>query len=62
MSKSEIMSEIPKLSHSDRRDILRLLLDSEEEAQIITACDQLAIERFQMLDRIEEEDATNSSR
>lgn len=56
------MSEIPKLSRSDRQDVLRLLLELEEETQMIAACDRLAIERFQILDRMEEEDAANSSR
>ena len=29
MSRAEIISEIPKLSHADRREILRCILDAE---------------------------------
>ncbi len=29
MSRAEIISEIPKLSHADRREILRCLLEAE---------------------------------
>ena len=29
MSRAEIISEIPKLSHADRREIMRCILDAE---------------------------------
>ena len=41
---------------------MRLLLELEEDAQTLAECDRLAVERFQMLDRMEEEDAAKSSR
>jgi hypothetical protein len=62
VSKAEIMSQIPKLSRSERREIMRALLESEEDAEVIAQCDRLASERFQMLDAMEAEDEANSSR
>ncbi len=62
MSSAEIISEIPKLSHHDRREIMRCIVEAEEDAATITACDELALERFQMLDAMEAEDEKNSTR
>jgi hypothetical protein len=56
------MSELPKLSHGERREIMRLLMELEQDAETLATCDRLAIERFQMLDAMEEEDRANSSR
>lgn len=56
MSKAEIMSELPKLSRQDRRDILRLIFEMEEDAETLAECDRLAQERFQMLDAMEADD------
>jgi hypothetical protein len=53
MSRAEIVSEIPKLSHADRREIMRCIVESEEDAQMLADCDQRALERFQMLDDME---------
>jgi len=57
MSKAEIVAEIPRLSHQDRREIMRCLIAAEEDAQILSDMDRLAQERFQMLDALEAEDA-----
>ena len=62
MSKAEIISEIPKLSHAERREIMRSILEAETDAQILADCDRLALERFQMLDAMEAEDEKNSPR
>jgi hypothetical protein len=62
VSRAEIISEIPKLSHSDRREILRRIIEAEEDAQTLADCDRLALERFQMLDALEAEDEKNTSR
>jgi hypothetical protein len=56
MSKAEIISAIPNLSHEDRREIIQTILDVEADAQILADCDRLALERFQMLDAMEAED------
>ncbi len=53
MSKAQIISEIPKLSHADRREIMRLIVEMEQNAETLAECDRLALERFQMLDAME---------
>lgn len=53
MSKLEIMAELPKLSHAERREVVRLILEMEQEAETLAECDRLAQERFQMLDALE---------
>jgi hypothetical protein len=50
------MSEIPKLSHRERREIMRLIFQTEPDADTLAECDRLALERFQMLDTMEAED------
>lgn len=62
MSKAEIISEIPKLSHEDRCEIMRLLFQMEQDAETLTECDRLALERFQMLDTLEADDEKNRAR
>ena len=62
MSKEEIISEIPKLSHEERREIMRSIFQAEADVQTMTECDRLALERFQMLDAMEAEDEKNAAR
>jgi hypothetical protein len=62
MSAAEIISEIPKLSHEARREILRCIMEAEEDSVTLAECDQSALEGFQMLDAMEAEDETNSAR
>lgn len=62
MSKAEILQEIPKLSHEERREIVRLIFQMEQEAEVLADCDRLALQRFKMLDALEAEDETNASR
>ncbi|HTV41139.1 MAG TPA: hypothetical protein VMF08_11230 [Candidatus Sulfotelmatobacter sp.] len=62
MSRSEIMSEIPRLSHADRREIMRRIIEAEEDSQTLADCDQRALERFQTLDAMEAEDEKNAPR
>lgn len=62
MSKAEIISELPKLSHGDRREIMRVLFEIEQDAETLAECDRLALERFQMLDAMEAEDEKNAAR
>ncbi len=62
MSKAEIISEIPKLSHADRREIMRLIFQMEQDAETVAECDRAALERFQMLDAMEAEDEKNAAR
>ena len=53
MSRAEIISEIPKLSHADRREIMRCIVEAEEDARTLADCGQRALERFPMLDAME---------
>jgi hypothetical protein len=62
MSRAEIISEIPKLSHEERREIMRCIIQVEKEAATLAECDQMALERFQMLDAMEAEDEKNCVR
>jgi hypothetical protein len=54
MSRAEIHSEIPKLSHEARREIMRCIIEAEGEAVTLADCDRRALERFQMLDAMED--------
>ena len=62
MSRAEIISEIPKLSHEARREIMRCIIEADEDARTLADCDQRALERFQMLDAMEAEDEKNAAR
>ncbi len=62
MSQAEIISEIPKLSHEERREIVRCIIEAEEDAETLTACDRAALENFQMLDAMEAGDEKNAGR
>jgi hypothetical protein len=62
MSQAEIIAEIPKLSHTERREIMRRIFETESDAQTLADCDQRALERFQMLDAMEAEDEKNVAR
>lgn len=62
MSSAEIMAEIPKLSHAARREIMRCLIEAEEDGVTLAECDQRALERFQMLDAMEADDEQNIAR
>ena len=54
MSTAQIL---PRLSHADRREIVRRLIELEEEAQLLVDADLRADANFQMLDALEAEDA-----
>ena len=62
MSKAEIISEIPKLTHQERREIARCIFEMEEDAATLAECDRLALERFQMLDAMEAKDEKHVAR
>jgi hypothetical protein len=62
MSSAEIISEIPKLSHEARREIMRRIIDVEQDAVTLAECDQRALDRFQLLDRMEAENEKNAAR
>ncbi len=55
MSTTQILTELPLLSHSDRREIARRIIELEEEAQTLADCDARADANFQSLDALEAE-------
>jgi hypothetical protein len=57
MSISEIIEELPRLSHSQRRELCQRIIDMEKERAEIEVCDRLAVEAFSDLDRIESGDS-----
>ena len=57
MSKTEILAELPRLDHRERREIARALFDIEADAQTLTDCDRRADEHFLMLDALEAQNA-----
>lgn len=55
MSTAQILTELPSLSHADRREIVRRLIELEEEAQTLADADRRADANFQILDALETE-------
>ena len=63
MSLAEIVSELPKLKHDERRELARRLFDfADEDAAVLADCDRRADERFLMLDALEKEDGQAGAR
>ncbi len=61
MSFSEILEELPNLTHQQRRELgLRLL--SFETDDDLALCDHVAAEGFAMLDQLELEDQLRGAR
>jgi len=59
MTTSEILTELPRLSRGERRQILDRILEIEDEAELLEASRRAADEAFQMLDAMEAEDAAS---
>ncbi len=62
MSAQDIIAELPSLSVQERREIARHIFEMDEDAQILTECGRRADENFQILDRMEAEDAARKAR
>jgi hypothetical protein len=56
MSSSEIMAELPKLTHEERRAICEKILSLEADQEVLESSRQAAVAGFQMLDGMEAED------
>ncbi len=56
MSLSEILDELPRLTHEERRLLARRAL-AEDETGEVAAAEHTAAEGFALLDRLEAEDA-----
>lgn len=57
MSTTEIIQELPKLSHLERRESLSHLMELEVEQEDMEYCEEAAMLGFQMLDGMEEDAA-----
>ena len=56
MSKAEILAELPRLDHTERREIARQLFEMEADSQTLADCDRRADKHFLMLDAMEARD------
>jgi uncharacterized protein YoaH (UPF0181 family) len=56
MSSSEILEQLPKLTHEERRAICEKILSLEADQEALEMPRQGAIAGFQTLDRMEAED------
>jgi hypothetical protein len=56
MSAAQILTELPRLSHVERREIVRRLIELEEDAQALADADRRADANFQLLDALEAQD------
>jgi hypothetical protein len=62
VSASEILAELPKLSHQERRRLAAAIFELEKEATLLRDSDRRADEHFRILDAMEEKDAQAGSR
>jgi len=58
----EILQELPKLSLPERRMLATKLLELEPGRETLETCDQLADESLQILDCMEESDASRNNK
>lgn len=59
MSIAEIIEELPKLTHQERRELCQRIIALETEQEELMACDKAADAGFAELDQLESEDSTN---
>ena len=62
MSKTEILTELPKLAPQERREIVRRIFELEDDVRVLADADRRAAERFAMLDALEAEDGKTKPR
>ncbi len=56
MSSSEIIAELPRLTHEERRAICQKIVALEADQEALDSCRQAAISGFQLLDQMEAAD------
>jgi hypothetical protein len=56
MSSTEIIAELPRLTHEERRAICQSILALETDQEALESSKQAAILGFQMLDQMESSD------
>ena len=57
MSMAEIINELPKLTHRQRRELCQKIIELEAESADIALSDETARQGFAMLDEMEARDA-----
>ena len=62
MSATEILNELPKLNHAERRAIARRVFELEEERDELDWAAQAADLAFQELDKLEEQSGPPTTR
>lgn len=62
MRMTEIIEELPKLSHAQRRELCQRIIALEAEQDDLAACDAAATESFVLMDRMEAEDEARARR
>ena len=62
MSMTEILAELPKLTHRQRREICQRIIGLEAEQDDLAACDQAADAAFAALDQLEAQDSPDAGR
>ncbi len=63
MSLTEIIEELPKLSHLERREVCRRVIELEAaEEQDVSLCDHTTREGFAILEKMEAEDKARARR
>ncbi len=62
MSMAEIIEELPKLTHQERRELCQRIIALEAEQEDLAAADQSAREGFAILDAMEAEDEAHARR
>ena len=53
---AEIIDELPKLTHHERRELCRKIVEIESQGEDIELCDEAAREGFAMFDEMEDRD------
>ena len=56
MSMTDIIKELPKLTHQQRRELCQRIIALEAEEADLIMCDQITAEGFSQLDQMEAED------
>lgn len=56
MSFAEILEQVPKLTHSERRELFLQVIGLEPDSEDIVLCDSVAREGFALLDEMEAAD------
>jgi hypothetical protein len=62
MSATDILNELPKLKHEERRAIARRVFELDADREELELAAHATDQAFQLLDKLEDEDASSSRR